>query len=196
MSKNYQTLLCMLKIKNKIQTIAMILVLLITYSCNFLEKRTHVIKLEEREMVTIYDYQIHYSNLENKDLRDSTVTYTDTIYLYGRMNTTFAINDSIGLAYSYAIEKDSFFLENIYCPNLDTIYLRYKNEMVEIVKSNYDVERSIDEEMYVYWNHDYGLIALYNYPWRALILFDKEKMGGFAKELFYNNLINTNQLDF
>ena len=48
----------------------------------------------------------------------------------------------------------------------------------------------MDEESYIYWNNQFGLIAVYNYPWRALILFDNDEISGFAKETFYNFIVN------
>ena len=174
-------------IQHKTVVMGILFISFIIFSCNFFAKeKTPIIK----DIVTIYDYQIGLSNLDKKELRDSTVTYTDTLNLYNRKNWIYALNDSVSIYPPYTIERDSFFLDNVYCPNLDTIHLKYKNEIIELIKSDYNVKNSIDEEMYVYWSHDYGLVALYNYPWGALILFDKETMKGFAKEVFYNYIVN------
>lgn len=175
------------KIQHKMFIIGILFINFIISSCDFFTKENTLII---NDIVTIYDYQIGVSNLDKKELRDSTVTYIDTLNLYNRKNWIYALNDSISIYTPYAIEKDSFFLDNVYCPNLDTIHLKYKNEIIELIKSDYNVENSVDEEMYIYWNHDYGLVALYNYPWGALILFDKETMKGFAKEVFYNYIVN------
>jgi hypothetical protein len=183
------------KIKSKMTVIAILLMNFISFSCNFITKNNDNIISDMKEKVTIYDYQVWASDLDKKELRDSAITYIDTLYFNNRKNIIFAENDSISLYYSYAIEKDSFFLENIYSPNIDTIYLRYKHDEIELIKSSYDVENSIDEEMYVYWNYAYGLVALYNYPWGGLILFEKESMRGFTKEIFYDYIINQEKIN-
>jgi len=186
------------KIQDKIVVIIILCINCIIFSCiSFSKKNTPV--PETREVVTIYDYQIWLSNLDKKELRDSTVYYIDTFSMNNRIHWAFPSKDSIfydnayvflSFNYFYAIEKDSFFLRNIYCPNIDTIYLKYENELFEITVSDFDIENACDEEMYVYWNHDYGLIALYNDPWGALFLIDRETKKGFAKEIFYDDFIN------
>lgn len=179
-----------IKILYKILFTGMLSIGAIIFSCNSSTKDGAPITSCMKEIVTIYDYQIQMSNLNKKELRDSIVAYIDTIHIYNRKNWIYALNDSVSVYTPYAIERDSFFLENVYCPNLDTIYLKYENREMQVIKSEYDLNNSIDEEMYAYWNHEYGLIALYNYPWGVLILFDKETMKDFAKETFYNYIIN------
>lgn len=178
------------KMRIKILFTGMLSIGAIIFSCNSSTKDRAPITSCMKEIVTIYDYQIQMSNLNKKELRDSIVAYIDTIHIYNRKNWIYALNDSVSVYTPYAIERDSFFLENVYCPNLDTIYLKYEDKEMQVIKSEYDLNNSIDEEMYAYWNHKYGLIALYNYPWGVLILFDKEAMKDFAKETFYNYIIN------
>lgn len=142
--------------------------------------------------ITVYDYQIWISNLNNKELRDSFIVFIDTLTFNGRKNYIYCdslISDST-FRFSYSIERDSFFFYNDYCKPLDTVFLDYKNEKIEIIKSEYDVENSVDEECYIYWNKKYGLVSVYNYPWGALILFDHERISSFAKGTFYNFIIN------
>jgi hypothetical protein len=183
------------------QKIAVIVILCfscIIYSCSFLTTKNATTS-DTKEVVTIYDYQIWLSNLDRIELRDSTVYYIDTLTLCNRKNWVFTSNDSIfydnsyvflSFLFSYAIEKDSLFLNNLYCPNLDTIHLKYEDKMVELIISYYEEEKTCDGEEYVYWNHDYGLVALFNYSWGALNLIDREAKKGFAKEIFYNDFIN------
>jgi len=180
------------KTLQKMIVITMLFINCLIISCSFYTKKNTTTISNTKEIVTIYDYQIWLSDLDRKDLRDSTIYYIDTLTIYNRKNWIFLqLNDSLYTDPSYAIENDSLFLfGNIYCPNLDTIYLKHNNEMIELIVSHYDVEKSCDEEMYVYWNDVQGLVALYNYPWGALILFDRETMPGFAKETFYNGLIS------
>ena len=182
-----------------------IIIILISHftilSCNFLTKKNTSNRSDLKEIVTIYDYQLWWLSIDSikKDLRDSSVYNLDTAFLYNRKNWVFTSNDSIfydnkyvslSYGYPYAIEKDSFFLGNTYCPNLYTTYLKYGDAMISLIVSHYNIENSCDEEMYVYWNHDYGLVALYNYPWGVLTLFDRETKKGFAKNIFYNDFIN------
>jgi len=185
-------------IQQKITVIAMLCFICIIYSCNFITKKNATTS-DTKEVVTIYDYQVWLSNLDKKDLRDSTIYYIDSVTLNNRKNWVFKSNDSIfydnsyvflSFHYSYAIEKDSFFLSNVYCPNLDTIHLKYENEMIELIISYYEEEKTCDGEEYVYWNHNYGVVALFNYSWGVLTLIERETKKGFAKEIFYNDFIN------
>ena len=163
---------------------------LIFFSCNLSTKKDTAIVSDTRETVTIYDYQIKVSDLDKKNLRDSTLAYIDTLYLYNRINWIYALNDSVHIYTPYSIKGDSLFLDNVYCSNLDIINLKFENRIIELIKSDYDIKDSYDEEMYVYWNHDCGLVALYNYPWGVLVLFDRETMKGFAKETLYEYIIS------
>jgi len=165
----------------------LILLFILTFSCNHVAKRSN--NSDIKEIVTIYTYPMWLSNMEQRVLRDSTVTYVDTRDFYNRKYHIYALNDSVEVWYSYAIESDSLFLDNVYCPNLDTMYLQYENEMIALTISYYNEEHVSDDEMYVYWNSDYGLVALYD-CWSILILYDKETMKGFAKDTFYNYVIN------
>jgi hypothetical protein len=178
--------------------IAILLISLATFSCNFTSEKNNNVEADTREVVTIYDYQVWLSNLDKKELRDSSVYYIDTFSMNNRLNWAYnSKNDSIfyegsyvylSFGYYYAIENDSLFIRDLYCPNLDTIYLQYENEKIELIRSYYNEENSCDEECFVYWNHDYGLVALYNFPWGALLLIDKETKKGFAKEIFMMTL--------
>ena len=168
----------------------------IIFSCNFFTKKDNITASDSKEKVTKYHYQLWWLSNDSirKDMRDSIVTHMDTMNLFNRINQVFALNDSV-YTEAFIIENDSFFLHNVYCPNLDSIHLRYKDEKIKLIVSHYDVENSCDEEMYVYWNHDYGLVALYNYPWGVLFLFDRETKKGFAKEIFYDDFINRKKKD-
>lgn len=148
------------------------------------------------EKITIYDYQIWLSDLDRKELRDSMVVYRDSLYYDDQQYIVYLMSfEDTTHTYPYYIENDSLFFWDIYCPDVDTIEFIYNREKISVIKSEYDVERSYDEESDIYWNPDYGLIAQYSYPWGALILFEKEKMPGFAKDLFYNYIINLEKQD-
>ena len=171
----------------------MILILgLFVISCNNGNYKTETQISNSKPKITVYDYQISISDLNKKELRDSITVYIDTITFNNRTNYVYCDSleyDSI-FRYSYSIERDSFFFYDEYCKTLDTISLDYKNDKIELFKSDDDVENSADEECYIYWNKKYGLISVYNYPWGALILFDNEEIIGFAKEIFYDFIVN------
>ena len=165
-----------------LRSIILLLLFFFIFSCNNVAKRNNDIESNAKEIVTIYNYRIWISYPEKRDLWDSTVTYVDTKFFFNRQYHVYALNDSLEVGNSYAIEIDSLFLNNVYYPNLDTIYISYKDEMIELIKSQW-----VKHEC-VFWNHDYGLVAAYD--GYVLILYDKETMKGFAKEIFYNDFIN------
>ncbi|WP_295937171.1 hypothetical protein [uncultured Alistipes sp.] len=144
--------------------------------------------------IYICDYRVWISNLDKKDLEDSLALYIDTINCAGRktiVHCESAKCDPSGTYYiPYSIENDSLFFWDYYCPNIDTVRIEYKGRNIELVKSYYDLENSIDEELDIYWNSEYGLVAEYNYPSGVLTLFEREGWDGFAKELFYNYIID------
>ena len=131
-------------------------------------------------------------NLNKKELRDSTTVYIDTLIFNNRQYYIYcdSLKYDSTFRYAYSIERDSFFFYDEYCKTLDTIFLDYKKGKVKLIKSNYDIENCSDEECYIYWNKNHGLISVYNYPSGALILFDNEEIVGFAKESFYDFIVN------
>ncbi|NLA62979.1 MAG: hypothetical protein GX857_07120 [Bacteroidales bacterium] len=148
--------------------------------------------LDSKPKVVIYDYQIWSSDLDRRDLQDSITVYIDTFTYNNRMY--YGYTDSLGSDSSYydsfSTQRDSFFYYHDYCKTLDTVVLHYKNDKIELIKSDFDIEHSIDEECHIYWSKTYGLIGVYNYPWKALILFENEEIEGFANETFYEYIVN------
>jgi len=136
---------------------------------------------EVKEIVTIYNYRL-WLHLDKRDLWDSTVTYKNTLNLYDHNTCVYAYDDSTYMYWSYAIERDSLFIDNFYYPNLDTIYLNYMDEIIEVIKSDWAHHKCF------FWNYDYGLIAVYDDT--NIVLYDKETMKGFAKETFYDYFVN------
>lgn len=148
--------------------------------------------LDSKPKVVIYDYQIWSSDLDRRDLQDSITVYIDTFTYNNRMY--YGYTDSLGSDSSYydsfSTQRDSFFYYHDYCKTLDTVVLHYKNDKIELIKSDFDIEHSIDEECHIYWSKTCGLIGVYNYPWKALILFENEEIEGFANETFYEYIVN------
>ena len=176
----------------KILKVILIITGFLIISCNSQSQKSNGEPIKDKTRVTVYDYQIHISDLNKKELRDSTVLYLDTTIFNNRKNHVYSDSFNIDSTfhYSYSFERDSFFFFDEYCETLDTILIDFDNRAIEVIKSDYDVENSVDEESYIYWNNQFGLIAVYNYPWRALILFDNDEISGFAKETFYNFIVN------
>jgi len=157
-----------------------LLLLIVVCSCNYTAKKSHDIEPKEKEVVTVYHYRLWLYE-SKRELWDSTVTYIDTKKLFNRQYHVYALDDTFEREL-YAIENDSLFIGNVYYPNLDTIHLKYKDITVELTASKW-VDHSC-----AFWNHDYGLIAIYG--GETLTLFDKETMPGFAKDTFYDYIIN------
>jgi len=148
--------------------------------------------LQYKPDIVVYDYQIWLSDPDKKELRDSTVVHVDTSSANGKINYYFKdlkTQNSL-FWYSLSLNRDSIFYEGVFCWAIDTFYLEYHKKSIEIFKCFYDIENSYDEESYIYWNPDYGLISVYNFPWGALLLFDNKEIKGFAKIGFYDYIIN------
>jgi hypothetical protein len=156
----------------------MFLLFFLTVSCTHIKNNN--VEAATREFVTIYNYRLWF--LDTRDLWDSTVTYINTVNLCNRNTCVYALNDSTSLYWNYAVENDSLFIDNMYYANLDTIYLNYKDEIIEVIKS-----RWLNHKCF-FWNYDYGLVAAYDDT--NIVLYDKETMKGFAKDTFYNYFAN------
>lgn len=166
--------------------------ILFIFSCDSSSKDIDCKKNQNNRYVTIYKYQILSSNFENVKLIDSTRTYIDTINLDNRKNLIFSINDSTSIYHPYSIEKDSLFINNLFCPNFDTLFIQHKNEKIELIISIYNVEKLIDEELLIYWNHKYGIVAFYNYPWGVLFICERSDLPGFANKTSLNSFCQYN----
>ena len=160
--------------------------LLLLFSCN-----TEI--QQNKNKVTVFDYQIRLSALDKKDLKDSTCLYFTTITENHNLKILYhdsQVYDS-EIRYKCSIRNDSFFFYNQYCPPIDTLYFDANGSKIEVYKNLYDEEDIIDEELYVYWNEKDRLIGFYNYPWGVLTLFDYAKNTAFSKNEFYDFLLHT-----
>jgi hypothetical protein len=164
-----------------LRSIIFLFLLIIACSCNYAAKKNKNLESDIKEIVTVYNYRI-WQYEDKRDLWDSTVTYIDTKNFNNHKTYVYALNDSTSMYCSYAIENDSLFIDNVHYPNLDTIKLKYNDATVEVIVSEW-----IDHEC-VFWNHDYGLVAIYGGT--NVVLFDKDVMQGFAKDTFYDYLVN------
>ena len=70
------------------------------------------------------------------------------------------------------------------CKFLEKKLFKYNNTEIEIYKYDYDVPNSEDEESYIYYNRDFGLIAWYNTPWLNLQYIEYQKTIGLKEKFF------------
>lgn len=158
---------------------------------------THITEKKIRK-VAVYDYQIWISNLDKKELRDSAVLYVDSVSFNTGVSIVYrdSLKSDSSFRYAYSIKGDSLFYFGEYCELKDTVTVGFKDGFIELYKSEYDRENSADEEAYIYWNTEYGIISVYNYPWGALSLIDYEQIPNFAKVNFYNYIIDEEKKGF
>ncbi|RKE04513.1 hypothetical protein [Marinifilum flexuosum] len=147
---------------------------------------------------TVYDYQIWISNLDQIELRDSAVLYVDSVSFNNGVSIVYrdSLKSDSSFRYAYSIKGDSLFYFGEYCELKDTVTVGFKDGFIELYKSEYDRKNSADEEAYIYWNSEYGIISVYNYSWGALSLFDYEQIPNFAKVNFYNYIIEEEKKGF
>lgn len=161
-------------------------------SCNYSKKETENSINRVKNNITIYDFQIWLSNLDKVELRDSVKASIYTL-VYNSQKDYFYSNSfeqDSNYFYKYSIRQDSFFYSDEYCKIIDTLSLNFQNKNIDIKVSYFDKVNLVDEESQIYWSKDYGLISVYNHPQGALILFDNDRIHGFAKNEFYNYIIN------
>lgn len=125
------------------------------------------------------------------------ILYTDTFSIKGEKN--IVIKDSLSTdsvySYAYSIKQDSLFFFGTYCTLIDSIFIDYNGSKVKLYKSEYDEEGIVDEESILYWNHEYGLIAVHNYPWGGLLLIEPILIKDFARTNFYEYFISQKKKD-
>jgi hypothetical protein len=97
-------------------------------------------------------------------------------------------NDSV-LVDPYWISSDSLFWWGDYSQVIDTLEFWNEDEKIVLKKSDYDRPNSADEESYVYWNNEYGVVALYNYAGGVLVLYTVESIEDFMKNELYRYII-------
>lgn len=150
-------------------------------------------KQEEKKnlrVVTFYQYHVWVSDLGRIDLKDSLVFYIDTIEANGETSYLLKSDlDSDIVGFTYSIIHDSLIYESTYCEVLDTVNLDYNGEEISLYRSNYDEQASVDEESYIFWNHKYGVVGLYNYSMGPLLLLEDMKTPNFAKKVLYEYVV-------
>ena len=168
----------------------LIILIFLMSSCSNLKRENN--DYLTKNSTTIYNVRITLSNLDKIDLIDSTKVYIDTLFINNQKEYIYSNSykkDSAFL-YSYSTRQDSFFYFNEYCKAIDTLNLCYQKSNIEIFVSHYDEINSVDEESEIYWSKDYGLISVYNYSQGALILFENNRIDGFAKNEFLKYIVD------
>lgn len=187
----------------------LVILLLVIFACNYDKNEVYKKesnkddKNEETSKVTLYKYQIWTSDLDKVDLRDSLVGFAT---ISKRIDRTIILlqflpknHSSIMLfnlkpkndyysSFGYVI-VDDIINNGIDCNLIDTIFIDYNNEHIEVFVSSWSMENAADVGTNIYWNNEIGVIAEYNYSWGILVLFDYEKFKDFTKVNFYNHII-------
>jgi len=115
------------------------------------------------------------------------IAYVDTIPYKNRKMVVLSEIEEDSLYFDgYFIDRDSFYMYDIYCENIDTIPVEYKNKTIEFFVSYYDVDNSDDEEAEIYWNHTYGIAAIYNCAWSGLRIYCRYGLDNSERDSFYN----------
>lgn len=126
-------------------------------------------------------YQLWVSNLDTIDLRG---TYKMKVKREEIDNSV--IFDAVP---PYFIRNDSIFFEEIFCKNIDTVQLLLKDRPITLFISDFDQEGSADEESYLFWNRDFGVVAQYNWSMGPVILFEPESAIGLSN-ILYKSIVN------
>lgn len=168
----------------RINILATLFLISILTSCNRTEKK-------DFRKATFYQYHLWTSNLDRKDLKDSSVFYLDSIKTDKGIDyflRTFPHSDSL-VGFTYSIIHDSLFFESTYCEILDTVDLDYKEQRINLYRSNFDEQNSSDEESYIFWSPDHGLVGVYNWPMGPILLLNDSRTPDFAKNVLYNYIV-------
>lgn len=172
----------------RIKLFILLFAILLSTSCN--QKGD-----SEFRAVTFYHYQLWVSELHRRDLKDSSVIYFDTVKTINGTdyNLRNAPQADSAIMLTYSIIHDSLFYQSTYCKLLDTIELEYKGRKISLNRSNFDEPNSADEESYIYWNNDFGIVGVYNWSMGPILLYDDSKAPNFAKEVLYDYIVDVEE---
>jgi len=118
---------------------------------------------------------------------------SDTLYLTKRLksfdNRNFEVYTEVGddSVFRFAInplteiENKIIFFEDT-CELVTAQIFDLKNGKIEISKYYYDRDNSMDEESYIYYNPEIGLIAIYNLGWFSFDYFDYNSTKGLLEK--------------
>lgn len=151
-------------------------------SCNKQQK-------EDLKTVKFTHYKLWRSNLNKIDLKDSS---TFKLEIKSSNNNKEYIlrstKEGTRTNHSYLIKSGSIFFNNLNCPIFDTISIQYRGNESTLFISNYNEPQTYDEESYLFWNKDYGLLAIYNYTMGPILLYEPNGLEGIS-ELLYDRIV-------
>ncbi|MFN5170493.1 MAG: hypothetical protein ACK5DD_12770 [Cyclobacteriaceae bacterium] len=121
-------------------------------------------------------YQLWVSNLDSVDLKD---TFTLSVIRHENDEQIYFEAEP-----AYFIRNDSMFFDDTFCETFDTMQLKLENRHVILFISDFDQERSADEESYLFWNRELGVVAQYNWSMGPVILSEPESFDGLSDALY------------
>lgn len=79
------------------------------------------------------------------------------------------------------IENKIIYFEDT-CELISTQEFNIAKRKIKIYKFYYDRENSMDEESYIYYNPDIGLVGIYNLGWFSFDFFEYESTSGLLEK--------------
>jgi hypothetical protein len=142
-------------------------------------------KVEEPQKIKVTQYQLWLSRLDTVDSIASGTFILDTSSSNGKneYNLKLSSDDSLSV-FKYSIAGDSLFYEDQYCKVIDTIELTYKGANFQMFISDFDQVDFNDEESYIFWNSQYGMLGQYNWVLGPVLLFEPSSLNGFSTILY------------
>ncbi len=180
MGGGYLVVSCNHKRQMNNKTLINILILIVIgTSCNNLEK----------ELISVYHFRLFTTNSE--EISDTTIL-TKKFKIFD--NRTFEIYSEPGedSLFNYAVDplnelEERILFFNDTCKLVESKTYRLNGKEIEINKYNLDRENSEDEESYIYYNTEIGLIAVYNYSWFTFDYFDHISTIGLLDKMKSDN---------
>lgn len=162
----------------------LVMIAFIAASCKQPERK-------EFRKVTLFQYHVWPSDLNRRDLKYSSILYVDSAVTAKGTEYTLrtAPHSDSSIAFSYSIAHDGLLYRSTYCDVLDSVNLKYNGQRITLYRSNFDKPNLADEESHLFWNHDYGLVGIYNWSTGPLLLFDDDRAPNFAKEVLYEFVV-------
>lgn len=136
------------------------------------------------DIIEVYHFRIMTTRFEE---------ISDTIYLNKKLeifnNRTYEIYSELGIDSSFKFAIDPLTnIENkiIYfddtCELISAQEFNIAKRKIKIFKYYYDRENSMDEESYIYYNPDIGLIGIYNLGWFSFDYFKYKSVSGLLEK--------------
>jgi len=154
----------------KINSVCINILLVLSISCT----------KPEKSLIEVFHYRIMTTEFEE---------ISDTIYLTKKLkdigNKSFEVYSELGADSSFRFaldplisnENQIIFFEDT-CNLISSQEFDISGDKIKIYKYYYDRENSEDEESYIYYNSEIGLIAIYNLGWLSFDYFNNKSTSG------------------